>query len=85
MKLHLEELLLAQCNYWRKRCTIRWIKVGEDNTKFFHAMATQKFRRNAIASLRLYYDEVINDHDRCNIPKLWNVLKIQNIKTFIIR
>jgi hypothetical protein len=33
VKLHLDELLLAECNYWRKHCTIRWIKQGEDNTK----------------------------------------------------
>jgi hypothetical protein len=30
---HLDELLKAECNYWRKRCTIRWIKQGEENTK----------------------------------------------------
>jgi mannosylglycoprotein endo-beta-mannosidase len=51
VKLHLENLLLIECNYWRKRCTIRWVKVGEDNTKFFHAMATQRHRRNAISML----------------------------------
>jgi hypothetical protein len=38
VKLHLEELLLVECNYWKKRCTIRWIKMGEDNTKFFMLM-----------------------------------------------
>jgi hypothetical protein len=52
VKLHLEDLLLAECNYWRKRCTIRWIKQGEDNTNFFHAMSTERFRRNAIAMLQ---------------------------------
>jgi hypothetical protein len=41
VKLHLEELLLIEGNYWRKRCTVRWVKMSEDNTKFFHAMATQ--------------------------------------------
>jgi hypothetical protein len=35
VKAHLDDLLLAECNYWRKRCTIRWIKLGEDNTKNF--------------------------------------------------
>jgi lipoate-protein ligase B len=35
----------------KKRYTIRWIKQGEENTKFFHAMATERYRRNAIASL----------------------------------
>jgi exonuclease III len=40
VKLHLEKLLRIQYQYWKKRCTIRWIKMGEENTNFFHAMAT---------------------------------------------
>ena len=52
VKLHLENLLHLQFLYWKKRCTIRSIKVGEENTKFFHAMATERFRRNSIASLQ---------------------------------
>jgi hypothetical protein len=34
VKLHLEDLLHAECNYWKKRCTIRWIKQGEENNFF---------------------------------------------------
>jgi hypothetical protein len=52
VKLHLEDLLLAECNYWKKRCTIRSIKLGEDNTKFFHAKAIERFRRNCISVLK---------------------------------
>jgi hypothetical protein len=26
VKEHLDDLLKAECNYWKKRCTIRWIK-----------------------------------------------------------
>jgi hypothetical protein len=51
VKLHQEKLLHAQYRYWRKRCTIRWMKQGDENTKFFHAMATERYRRNSIASL----------------------------------
>jgi hypothetical protein len=29
IKLHLDDLLMVECNYWRKRCTIRWIKQGK--------------------------------------------------------
>jgi hypothetical protein len=50
--MHLDDLLMVECNYWRKRCTISRIKQGEDNTKFFHAMATERFRRNNIAMLK---------------------------------
>ncbi|XP_071677274.1 uncharacterized protein [Lolium perenne] len=64
VKLHLEDLLLAQCMYWRKRCTIRWIKMGEDNTKFFHAKATERFRHNFISSLVASDGREIRDHDQ---------------------
>jgi mannosylglycoprotein endo-beta-mannosidase len=64
VKLHLEKLLKAQCQYWRKRCSIRWIKVGEDNTKFFHAMASQRFRRNTISNLKLDNGDVVSDHEQ---------------------
>jgi mannosylglycoprotein endo-beta-mannosidase len=62
LRVHLDELLLAECNYWRKRCTIRWIKQGEDNTKIFHAMATERYRRNNIAMLKNSEGIEISDH-----------------------
>jgi exonuclease III len=40
VKIHYEKLLKIQYQYWKKRCTIRWMKLGEENCKFFHAMAT---------------------------------------------
>jgi mannosylglycoprotein endo-beta-mannosidase len=58
----LDDLLLAECNYWRTRCTIRWIKQGEDNTKKFHAMATERYRRNNIAMLKNDDGVFISDH-----------------------
>jgi hypothetical protein len=63
VKLHLEKLLKAQCQYWRKRCSIRWIKVGEDNIEFFHGMASQRFRRNTISNLKLDNGDVVSDHE----------------------
>jgi mannosylglycoprotein endo-beta-mannosidase len=62
VKIYLDDLLLAECNYWRKRCTIRWIKQGEDNTKNFHAMATERYRRNNIAILKNDDGVFISDH-----------------------
>ena len=40
VKLHLEDLLHLQYVCWKQRCTVRWIKVREENFKFFQAMAT---------------------------------------------
>ena len=33
IKKHLLRLLKYQKQYWKKRCTIRWIKFGDENTK----------------------------------------------------
>jgi hypothetical protein len=63
VKLHLDELLKAECTYWRKRCTARWIKQGEDNTKKFHAMATERYRSNSIDMLKDDQGNEITDHD----------------------
>jgi hypothetical protein len=60
---HLQKLLKSQHNYWKKRCTIRWMKMGEENTKFFHAMATERYRRNCISSLQLEDGHIVSDHD----------------------
>ena len=35
VKMHHEHLLHLQFLYWKKRCTIRYIKVREENSKFF--------------------------------------------------
>jgi hypothetical protein len=45
-----------------KRCTIRWIEQGEENSKFFHAMATERYRRNNIAMLRDETGAEFSDH-----------------------
>jgi hypothetical protein len=57
-----------------QRCTIRWIKQGEDNTKFFHAMATKRFRRNDIAMLQDCEGNEVTDHDLM-AGMLWNEYK----------
>src|ERR1043165_6949587 len=53
VKLHLEKLLHWQHVYWKKRCTQRYIKVGEENSKFTQAMDSERHRRNSIVSLNL--------------------------------
>lgn len=59
LKAHLENILKHQRLYWKQRATIRQIKVGEANTKYFQAKATIKFRNNCIAML---LDDNGNEH-----------------------
>ena len=63
VKLHVEHLLHLQYLYWRKRCTIRYIKFGSENTKLFHALATERYRKNSIATLKLSDGSIVSDHN----------------------
>jgi hypothetical protein len=52
VKVHLKKLLGIQSAYWKNRCTIRWIQLGGENTKFFHAKATERYRYNVISVIK---------------------------------
>jgi hypothetical protein len=45
VKRKLQNLLLCKQEYWKKRCTARWAKLGDENTSFFHSMATIRYRK----------------------------------------
>ena len=53
LRKHLLRLLEYQNSYWKKRCTVRWTKFGDENTKFFHSMASERYRRNSMSKLML--------------------------------
>lgn len=44
--LHLKESILKQ------KSRIRWMKEGDNNTKFFHAIMKARYRRNSIISVK---------------------------------
>jgi hypothetical protein len=62
LKVHLARLLSYQHEYWKKRCTIRWTKFGDENSKFFQAFATERHRRNYVASLLLPDGNIVTEH-----------------------
>jgi hypothetical protein len=47
----LANLLRQQQIYWKQRGSVKWVKFGDEGTKFFHANATIKHKRNLITSL----------------------------------
>jgi len=49
-KLH--ALLKQHKTYWKQRGTTKWVKLGYEGTKFFHANATIEHRKNLISSLK---------------------------------
>jgi hypothetical protein len=63
LKAHITRLQSYKQQYWKKRCTERWIKYGDENTIFFHRIATERHRRNNIASITLSDGSNVQDHE----------------------
>jgi hypothetical protein len=74
LKDHLLNLLEAKKTYWQQRAPIRWVKLGYENTKLFYAIATQKFRRNYIASLHAQDGSFALEHEH-KVAVLWTSFK----------
>lgn len=51
LKDHLISLLEQQRVYWKQRDAIKWIKLRDAGTSFFHAAATIRHRGNLISEL----------------------------------
>lgn len=47
----LSSLLHQRHIYWKQSGSIKWVTLGDASTKFFHANATIKYRKNLITSL----------------------------------
>lgn len=62
LKKHLIRLLDYQKQYWKKRCTVRWVKFGDENTKFFQSVATGRYRKNNISNLQTPDGLLMEDH-----------------------
>ena len=64
VKEHLAALLESKRIYWRQRNSLRWIKLGDENTEFFHTIATISHKRNFIVSLLNHEGSPVTDHDQ---------------------
>jgi hypothetical protein len=63
LKDHIITLLQNQKTYWKRRGKIKWVKLGNENTRFFHTKATINYRHNFISMLKNVADAKICDHD----------------------
>jgi histone H3/H4 len=63
LKRHMSRLLSYKQQYWKKHCIERWIKFGDENSKFFHRITTERHRKNVIASITKEDGTIISDHD----------------------
>jgi hypothetical protein len=74
MQTKVAELLHIQKIYWKQRASIKWITEGDICSKFFHAHATIKPRRNSIASLTDDNGTNFSEHDH-KVDLLWYAFK----------
>jgi hypothetical protein len=74
LKSHVLTLLHNQNVYWKQRGKIKWVKLGNENTKFFHTKATINYRHNYISMLLNENQAEICDHDG-KATILWNAFK----------
>ena len=52
LKKELNELCAQEEKMWHQRTRVQWLQSGDQNTKFFHGVSTQRKRRNFIKGLR---------------------------------
>jgi hypothetical protein len=63
LKNHITRLLSYKQQYWKKRCTERWAKYGDEKPNFFHRIATERHRKNSIATLTNADGLVLKKHN----------------------
>ncbi|KAM0874852.1 hypothetical protein ACQ4PT_037185 [Festuca glaucescens] len=62
MKLHLAALLQQQLAYWKQRGKIKWVTLGDENSIFFHSMASNQKRKNHIATITTADGSSVTEH-----------------------
>ena len=74
LKTHVAKLLEAKRIFWRNHAKIKWAKLGGDNNKFFHAVASQNFRCNYMSSITTEDGIILLDHD-IKAAHIWTSFK----------
>jgi hypothetical protein len=74
LKQHLVSLLHQQNAYWKQGGLIKWVKFGDECTRFFHVNATIKYRRNFITAMKGPSDQLMSSHeDKASL--IWEAYK----------
>ncbi|KAK2361519.1 hypothetical protein QL285_086656 [Trifolium repens] len=68
---NLSKVLRQEEEYWKQRSKTHWLRDGDANTKFFHAMASARRERNNVTKLCNNACEIISDQsDMCILQKI---------------
>jgi hypothetical protein len=49
----LQRLIRERVSFWRQCCKFKYAIEGDENTKFFHALASHRYRKNKIHALHI--------------------------------
>ncbi|XP_020683390.1 uncharacterized protein LOC110100293 [Dendrobium catenatum] len=60
----LNSTLTRIMTWWGQRAKVRWIEEGDDNSRFFHSMASARRPSNRIVQLRLSDGQLTSEHDK---------------------
>nr|CAD39801.2 OSJNBa0071G03.15 [Oryza sativa Japonica Group]CAD40206.2 OSJNBa0019J05.4 [Oryza sativa Japonica Group] len=64
VKHQILKLLEYKKIYWKKRCTNRWMLLGEEHTKFFQSIATERYRMNIVSQVSNQSGQIVYLHDQ---------------------
>ena len=63
MRREINEIQVREEMMWNQRSRALWLKWGDRNTKFFHAIASQRQRKNWIMGLQNSFEECQEDKE----------------------
>ncbi|XP_050222570.1 uncharacterized protein LOC126672659 [Mercurialis annua] len=84
---NLRKLLRLEESFYRQKCRVQWIELGDLNTKFFHKSLVQRQATNRITHLKVD-GEIIEDNERisqCIIEYYNELIGRQKLRKDVIR
>lgn len=59
----LSKLLIQEERFWKQRAKVHWYREGDENTKFFHAMAPARKKRNTVQHFLDVQGNTVSDQE----------------------
>ena len=63
MQAELRRVLTVEEQFWKQKARVKWLRRGDNNSKFFHSAVKQRRYRAAIHRVRDSYGAWVTDDD----------------------